>query len=51
MATDCPHDVPAALAQSDQCPVRDCSLRCSLRLLLDRRGTVLHVTRSGVHWN
>ena len=51
LAGDCPSGVQAALAASGQCPVRDCPLRCSLRLLLDRRGAVVQVTRSGVHWN
>jgi hypothetical protein len=51
VADDCPNGIPAALGQSGQCPVRDCPLRCSLRLLLDQRGAVIHVTRSGIHWN
>jgi hypothetical protein len=51
LADDCPNGVPAAVAASGACQVRDCPLRCTVRLLLDRRGTVLHVTRSGVHWN
>jgi hypothetical protein len=51
VADDCPNGIPAALGQSGQCPVRDCPLRCSLRLLLDRGGAVMHVTRSGIHWN
>jgi hypothetical protein len=50
-ASDCPNDIPMTVAQSGQCPVRDCPLRCSLRLLLDRHGAVMHVTRSGVRWN
>ena len=51
LAGDCPNGVPAAIAQSGQCTVRDCPLRCGVRLLLDRRGAVMQVTRSGVHWN
>jgi hypothetical protein len=51
LAGDCPKGVPAVVAQSGACPVRDCPLRCSLRLLLDRRGAVIHVSRSGIHWN
>jgi hypothetical protein len=27
-----------------------CPLRCSVRLLLDRRGAVIQVIRSEVHW-
>ena len=48
---DCPHGVPASIAERGQCTVRDCPLRCSLRLLLDRRGAVMQATRSGIHWN
>lgn len=51
LAGDCPNGVPAAIAQSGQCTVRDCPLRCGVRLLLDRRGAVIQITRSGVHWN
>jgi hypothetical protein len=51
LAGDCPNGIPALVAESGQCSVRDCPLRCSLRLLLDRRGAVMQVTRSGVHWN
>ena len=51
LASDCPNGIPALVAQSGACPVRDCPLRCSLRLLLDRRGAVIHVLRSGIHWN
>ena len=47
---DCPQGMPASIAESGQCTVRDCPLRCSVRLLLDRRGTVVQATRSGVHW-
>jgi hypothetical protein len=44
----CPFGTSAA--QSGECTVRDCPLRCSVRLLLDRRGTVMQATRSGIHW-
>jgi hypothetical protein len=47
----CPHGVPVAVAAAGHCPVHDCSLRCSVRLLLDRGGRVVQITRSGVHWN
>jgi len=50
LAGDCPNGVAASVAQSGQCTVRDCPLRCGVRLLLDRCGAVLQVTRSGVHW-
>ena len=49
LAGACPFGV--SVAEGGQCTVRDCPLRCSVRLLLDRRGTVLHTTRSGIHWN
>jgi hypothetical protein len=47
----CPNGVPAAVAERGQCLVRDCPLRCSVRLLLDRRGMVMQDTRSSVHWS
>jgi hypothetical protein len=50
LASECPNGIPALAAKNGQCSVRDCPLRCSLRLLLDRSGAVVHVTRSGVHW-
>ena len=50
-AGDCPQGVPASIAESGQCTVRDCPLRCSIRLLMDRRGVVMQDTRSRVHWN
>lgn len=46
----CPYGLPLPLAQPGGCPVLDCPLRCSLRLLLDRSGTVLEARRSGVRW-
>ena len=51
VAGGCPNGVSALIAESGQCGVRDCPLRCSVRLLLDRRGAVVQATRSGVHWN
>ncbi|HNP86605.1 MAG: hypothetical protein JST60_13995 [Chloroflexi bacterium SZAS-1] len=46
----CPHGVAPAIAAVGKCPVADCPLRCSVRLLLSRRGTVLHTTQSTIHW-
>lgn len=46
----CPRGVAPALAALGQCAVVGCPLRRSVRLLLDRRGTVLHTSRSGLHW-
>ncbi|MEO7912309.1 MAG: hypothetical protein ABIV47_21905 [Roseiflexaceae bacterium] len=51
LAGDCPNGIAASVAQSGGCTVRDCPLRCSLRLLLNRRGLVMQATRSGIHWN
>jgi hypothetical protein len=47
----CPRGVPTEVAQAGTCHVLNCPLRRSVRLLLDRRGDVLQVTRSGIHWN
>jgi len=46
----CPRGFEVAGA-TGQCPVLDCPLRRSARLLLDRGGKVLHTTMSGIHWN
>lgn len=50
-AGPCPYGVPLTLVQAGQCPVLDCPLRCSLRLLIDRDGTIVSAHRSGVHWS
>ena len=50
-AGTCPRGVSLEVAQAGQCRVLDCPLRRSVRLLLDRRGDVLQVTRSGIHWS
>jgi hypothetical protein len=49
-ATACPRDIPPELAYRGECPVRDCPLRCSMRMLLNRSGAVVQTTRSGIHW-
>lgn len=51
IARSCPHGTPAAIAAAGQCTVLSCPLRQSVRLLLDERGAVLQVTRSGIHWS
>ncbi|HEX9372222.1 MAG TPA: hypothetical protein VF897_14500 [Roseiflexaceae bacterium] len=51
VAGQCPYGVTPAVASSGHCPVLDCELRHAVRLLLDRRGTVLHASRNGIHWN
>ncbi|HNP70513.1 MAG TPA: hypothetical protein PKK15_05370 [Kouleothrix sp.] len=47
----CPYGVLPAQAALGKCTVFDCPLRQSVRLLLDRRGAVLHATRNTLHWN
>jgi hypothetical protein len=49
-ACPCPHGVALALSASGQCPIVECPLRHSVRLLLNRRGTVVHSTVSDIHW-
>ena len=51
LADECPNGVSTVVAASGQCTVRDCPLRCGVRLLLDQRGVVMQATRSGLHWN
>jgi hypothetical protein len=46
----CPRGIPASAAAAGECPVRDCPLRDSVRLLLDRSGLVIQATRSGIRW-
>ena len=47
----CPYGVSEATAASGKCPVIDCPLRDSVRLLMDRRGTVVQTIRGGIHWS
>lgn len=42
----CPHGVE----HEHPCPILDCELRHSLRMLLDREGNLVEVLRSGVRW-
>jgi hypothetical protein len=51
IAKACPRGLTAHASSSMQCGVLDCPLRCSARLLLDRHGTVIQATISGIHWN
>lgn len=46
----CPHGVSTATAMAGKCPVTDCPLRDTVRLLMDRRGGVVHTVRCGIHW-
>src|SRR5262245_6237040 len=47
----CPRGIPPATALAGRCAVSECPLRRSARLLLDRRGVVIQVTRSDIHWS
>ncbi|HMQ30925.1 MAG TPA: hypothetical protein PKD53_09360 [Chloroflexaceae bacterium] len=42
----CPHGVE----EITPCPVLNCALRHSLRMLLDRDGNLVEVLRGGVRW-
>lgn len=46
----CPFDVSPEVASAGDCPVVDCELRHSIRLLLDRQGKVVEDMRNGIHW-
>jgi hypothetical protein len=46
----CPHGVSADLARAGRCPVEVCPVRRSVRLLLDREGSVIQETQSSAHW-
>ena len=46
----CPRGIPAGVAAAGDCSVRMCPLRRSVRLLLDRHGTIIQVIRGKVHW-
>ena len=50
-ARACPHGIPLAVAAGGQCPIAECPLRQSVRLLLNRRGIVVHTTVSDIHWS
>jgi hypothetical protein len=47
---NCPFGVTRALADAGDCPVRECALRCTVRLLFGRDGALQTATYSGVHW-
>lgn len=46
----CPYGVATSARDSGQCPVVDCPLRQGVRLLMNRRGDVVHVTESTLRW-
>ncbi|NWF80072.1 MAG: hypothetical protein HXY37_08490 [Chloroflexi bacterium] len=43
-------DCPYGVEMITPCPVLNCELRNSLRLLLDREGNLVEVLQSGVRW-
>lgn len=47
----CPHGVPRNVAAAGGCPVRACPLRRSVRILMNRDGTIVQVTQSRLHWS
>ncbi len=49
-ASVCPYGVSPTTAAAGDCPILECQLRDSIRLLLDRQGQVLEEMRSGIHW-
>jgi hypothetical protein len=44
---DCPHGVNDRIT----CPILECKLRRSLRMLLDRDGNLVELLRDGVRWS
>ncbi len=46
----CPYHVSAADAKAGRCPHHRCQLREALRLLLDRKGTVMEAHQSHMRW-
>jgi hypothetical protein len=48
---NCPLGVPAELAENGKCPIIDCSIRQSIRLLFDRNGELIKTTESGIRWS
>ena len=46
----CPHGIPREVANAGECTIRDCPIRDTIRILLDRDGGVVQMTHSGIHW-
>lgn len=46
----CPKGVSYEQATAGKCPVLDCPLRHTVRLLFDRRGGIVQIMHSGIHW-
>jgi hypothetical protein len=49
-AQECPYGIAKEVADANECPVHECQLRHSLRILLDREGNVVKELRSGIHY-
>lgn len=49
-ANGCPYEVPPEDAANGRCPIIDCPVRHSIRLLFDRNGTLVNASESGIHW-
>lgn len=47
----CPYGVTPAVASAGRCPIISCPLRNSVRLLMDRRGSVVQTIHCDIHWN
>ncbi|GAB4119914.1 MAG: hypothetical protein Fur005_14450 [Roseiflexaceae bacterium] len=47
----CPHGVSREDSLAGRCEVAHCALRKTVRLLIDRSGEVVQVTRSDLHWS
>jgi hypothetical protein len=49
-ASSCPHGIAEKTARAGKCPVFDCPLRQSVRMLLNRDGSVQQVLHGSIHW-
>jgi hypothetical protein len=50
-ANVCPYGVSADESAAGRCSIHTCSLRRSIRLLLDAQGTVLQEQSGDIHWS
>ncbi len=50
-ANVCPYGVSADAVAAGRCSIHTCSLRRSIRLLLDAQGAVLQEQRGDIHWS
>ncbi len=47
---NCPFGITSEVADAGKCPVINCSVRHSVRLLYNRDGTMVKEMQSGTHW-